>query len=104
MQRAVEAGPRNLPKARLQGGSVQENENLEVTAPSRLKRQPPLTGEVRLGGGESWANNPDSVTVVGTAQSVNTVESFTGYDFFGFLDDSEEEDVEDDVEVGLWVR
>ena len=28
VQRAVEAGPRNLPKARLQGGSVQENENL----------------------------------------------------------------------------
>lgn len=49
-------------------------------------------------------NNPDSVTIAGTAQSVNTVESFTGYDFFGFLDDSVEETVEDEVEVGIWVR
>lgn len=45
-----------------------------------------------------------SVTIVGTAQSVNTVESFTGYDFFGFLDDDVEETVEDEVEVGLWVH
>jgi len=29
-------------------------------------------------------NTPDSVTIAGTAQSVNTVESLTGYDFFGF--------------------
>ena len=49
-------------------------------------------------------NNPDSVTIVGTAQSVNSVESFTGYDFFSFLDDGIEEDVEDEVEVGLWLR
>ena len=49
-------------------------------------------------------NNSDSVTVVGTARSVNTVETFTGYDFFGFLDDSVEETAEDEVEVGLWVR
>ena len=49
-------------------------------------------------------NNPDSVTIAGTAQSVNAVESFTGYDFFGFLDDAVEETIEDEVEVGLWVR
>ncbi len=49
-------------------------------------------------------NNPDSVTIAGTAQSVNTVESFTGYDFFCFLDDDVEETVEDEVEVGLWVH
>lgn len=49
-------------------------------------------------------NTPDSVTIAGTAQSVNTVESFTGYDFFGFLDDGVEETVEDEVEVGIWVR
>ena len=49
-------------------------------------------------------NNPDSVTVVGTARSVNTVESLTGYDFFGFLDDDVEETVENEVEVGRWVR
>ena len=49
-------------------------------------------------------NNSDSVTVVGTARSVNTVETFTGYDFFGFLYDGVEETVEDEVEVGLWVR
>jgi hypothetical protein len=35
---------------------------------------------------------------------VNSVESFTGYDFFSFLDDGIEEDVEDEVEVGLWLR
>ena len=49
-------------------------------------------------------NSPDSVTVAATARSVNTVESFTGYDFFGFLDDGVEETVEDEVEVGIWVR
>ncbi len=49
-------------------------------------------------------NTPDSVTIAGTAQSVNTVESFTGYDFFGFLDDDVEETVENEVEVGRWVR
>ncbi len=49
-------------------------------------------------------NTPDSVTIVGTAHSVNTVESFTGYDFFSFLDDGVEETIEDEVEVGLWVR
>ena len=49
-------------------------------------------------------NTPDSVTIVGTAHSVNTVETFTGYDFFGFLDDGGEETVEDEVEVGIWVR
>ena len=49
-------------------------------------------------------NSPDSVTIDGTAQSVNTVETFTGYDFFGFLDDGMEEYVEDEVEVGFWVR
>lgn len=49
-------------------------------------------------------NNPDSVTIVGTAQSVNTVESFTGYDFFSFLDDGVEETIEDEIDVGRWVR
>ncbi len=49
-------------------------------------------------------NNPDSVTVVGTAQSVNTVETFTGYDLFGFLDDGVEEDVEDEVDAAFWTR
>ena len=49
-------------------------------------------------------NTSDSVTVAGTAHSVNTVESFTGYDFFGFLDDDVEETVEDEVEVVLWVH
>ena len=49
-------------------------------------------------------NSPDSVTIAGTARSVNTVESLTGYDFFGFLDDGVEETVEDEVEDGLWVR
>ncbi len=49
-------------------------------------------------------NTPDSVTIARTARSVNTVESFTGYDFFGFLDDDVEETVENEVEVGLWVR
>ena len=49
-------------------------------------------------------NTPDSVTIAGTARSVNTVESLTGYDFFGFLDDGMEEYVEDKVEVGFWVR
>ena len=50
------------------------------------------------------SNTSDSVTIAGTARSVNTVEAFTGYDFFGFLDDDVEETVEDEVEVGLWVR
>ncbi len=49
-------------------------------------------------------NNPDSVTIVGTVRSVNTVESFTGYDFFGFLDDGVEETIENEVEDGLWGR
>ena len=49
-------------------------------------------------------NSPDSVTIAGTARSVNTVESFTGYDFFGFLDDGVEETIENEVEVGRWVR
>lgn len=49
-------------------------------------------------------NTPDSVTIVGTAQSVNTVESFTGYDLFGFLDDAVEEDVEDEVDAAFWTR
>ena len=49
-------------------------------------------------------NTPDSVTVVGTAQSVNTVETFTGYDLFGFLDDAVEEDVEDEVDAAFWTR
>ena len=49
-------------------------------------------------------NNPDSVTIVGTARSVNTIESFTGYDFFGFLDDGVEEDVEDEVDAAFWTK
>ena len=49
-------------------------------------------------------NSPDSVTIVETARSVNTVETFTGYDFFGFLDDGVEETIENEVEVGRWVR
>ena len=49
-------------------------------------------------------NNPDSVTIVGTAQSVNTVETFTGYDLFGFLDDGVEEDVEDEVDAAFWTK
>ena len=49
-------------------------------------------------------NNPDSVTVVGTARSVNTVESLTGYDFFGFLDDSVEKVVEDEEDANFWTR
>ena len=49
-------------------------------------------------------NSPDSVIIVGTARSVNTVESLTGYDFFGFLDDGVEETIENEVEVGRWVR
>ena len=49
-------------------------------------------------------NTPDSVTIVGTTQSVNTVETFTGYDLFGFLDDAVEEDVEDEVDAAFWTR
>ena len=49
-------------------------------------------------------NTPDSVTIVGTAQSVNTVETFTGYDLFGFLDDAVEEEVEDEVDAAFWTR
>ena len=49
-------------------------------------------------------NTLDSVTIAGTARSVNTVESLTGYDFFGFLNDGVEETVEDEVEVGLLGR
>lgn len=49
-------------------------------------------------------NSPDSVTIAGTARSVNAVEAFTGYDFFGFMDDGVEETIENEVEVGRWVR
>ena len=49
-------------------------------------------------------NTPDSVTVVGTTQSVNTVETFTGNDLFGFLDDGVEEEVEDEVYAAFWTR
>ena len=49
-------------------------------------------------------NTPDSVTIVGTTQSVNTVETFTGYDLFGFLDDAVEEEVEDEVDAAFWTR
>ena len=49
-------------------------------------------------------NNPDSRTIAGTAQSVDSVESFKGYDFFGSFDDGEEEGIEDEVEVELLVR
>jgi endonuclease G len=49
-------------------------------------------------------NNSDSVTITGTAQSVNYVESSTGYDFFKFLDDHVEESVENEVGIDRWVR
>ena len=49
-------------------------------------------------------NNPDSVTIAGTAQSEDSVKPFNGYDFFDFLDDGEGEGIEYEVEIELLLR
>lgn len=47
-------------------------------------------------------NSSDSVTVTGTMQNVNSVESLTGLDLFDFLDDSVEEKVEQEADINFW--
>ena len=47
-------------------------------------------------------NSSDSVTVTGTMQNVNSVESLTGLDLFDFLDDSVEEKVEQEADIDSW--